>query len=141
MDGVAGGVGGAGFVVEAADAFFGFALFVEGLGFEGAYQVFAVGVDFEAVVDEEDVEGVDAVFDGGVGGLGFDGEAAFAEEGEVGFGGVGGAALAGGGVGDDDEVGAFQVEGVAGLEEADQGGGVFGVVFGADVEFGAAADH
>ena len=140
VDGVAGGIDWAGFVFNAAAAFFGFAGGVVGLGFKGADEVAAFVGDAEAVGEEEDVDGVDAVLDGGVGGLGFDGEAAAAEQGEVGFGGVGGGALAGGGVGDGDDVGAFQVDGVGGLDEADQGGGVFGGVFGDEVEFGAAAD-
>ena len=58
----------------------------------------------ETVGDEKDVDAVDAVGNWRVGELIFDRKAAFAQEGEVGFGGVGGGALAGGGVGDDDNV-------------------------------------
>ena len=72
--------------------------------------------------------------------MGFDGEAAFAEEGEVAFGGVGGGALAGGGVGDGDDVAAGDVVGVQLLDFGDDGGGVLGVVLVEEVEFVAAAD-
>ena len=55
----------------------------------------------ETVGDEKDVDAVDTVGNWRVGELIFDCEAAFAEECQVGFGGVSGGALAGGGVGDD----------------------------------------
>ena len=69
--------------------------------FQGFDEVTAFMVYAEAVGEEEDVNAVDAVGNWGVGKLIFDRKAAFAEEGEVRFGGVGGRALAGGGVGDD----------------------------------------
>ena len=76
VDGITGGVDGAGFVVNAATTFFGFASGVVGLGFQGTDEVFAAVGDSEAVGEEEDVDGIDAVFDGWVGELVFDREAA-----------------------------------------------------------------
>ena len=70
----------------------------------------------------------------------FYGKSGFAEEGEVGFGGVGGGALAGGGVGDDNYVSRGYVVWISFLKKTNQGWGVFGVVFGDDVKFGATAD-
>ena len=69
--------------------------------FQGFDEVTAFVVYAEAVGEEKDVNAIDAVSDWGVSELIFDRKTAFAEEGEVGFGGVGGRALAGGGVGDD----------------------------------------
>ena len=98
-------------------------------------------MDAEAVGQEEHVDAVDAIFDEGVGELVFDGEAGFAEDGEVGFGGVGGAAVAGGGVGDEDDVVGGELGAVGLFEETCHRGGVFGVVFGDDVELVGAADE
>ena len=72
--------------------------------------------------------------------MAFDGEATLFEQGEVGFGGVGGGALAGCGVGDDDEVAGSDVIGVGVLEEPHQGRSVLGIVLGDDVKLVATAD-
>jgi hypothetical protein len=92
------------FVIDPTTRLLGLAAVIEGLGFEGANQVFALRGDAESVVDHQHVHGVDAVLDLGVGELGFDYEAALFEEAEVGFARVGGAALARGCVGDYDDV-------------------------------------
>ena len=98
-------------------------------------------MDAQLVGPQEHIDRVDAILDCGVGRLHLHHEATLAQQAQIGLLGVGGAALLGGGVGDDDEVAGCQVVGVGLAEETHHVGGVLGRVFRHNVEVFAPADH